>query len=163
MKCTSKWLGSVIFFIRHSYSLSVLSGHTRCDGQPAVYPGGNSVEDLLEIQPESGWRCHVGCVSAEDLHAIKKCLPLQQQERSIKNSGKQTVCVSAVTTSQRSVSLSAVWCCCASMTQCCAGAVTVTTACTRAWWRSSSLTSSGPSPVRLSLISDKGNICPYLQ
>ena len=41
----------------------VISGHTGCDGQPAVHPGGDTVEDLLEIQPEPGWRSHVGCVS----------------------------------------------------------------------------------------------------
>lgn len=54
----------------------------------------------------------------------------------------------AVMMSQRSVSRSPAWFCCANMTRCCAGAETVTTVCTRAWWRSLFLTSSGPSPVR---------------
>lgn len=58
------------FIISHacvSCFLSVPLGYTRCDGQPAVHPGGNSLENLLEVQPESGRRCHVGCVSAQDL------------------------------------------------------------------------------------------------
>lgn len=65
-------------------------------------------------------------------------------------SGSFKLCVLfAVMMSQRSVSLSPAWFCCANMTRCCAGAETVTTVCTRAWWRSLFLTSSGPSPVRL--------------
>lgn len=39
-------------------------GYTGRDGQSAVYFGGNSLEDLLEVQPESGGRCNISCVSA---------------------------------------------------------------------------------------------------
>lgn len=102
------------------------------------------MEDLLEVQPEPGWRCHIGCVSG-------KVLKGQHSETSFRGSSTnfiQTDCVLAVTTSQRSASLSPAWFCFASMSQCCAGAVTVTTACTRPWWRSSSLMCSGPFPVR---------------
>lgn len=53
------------------YDVCVPSGDTRCDGQPAVYPGGDSVEDLLEVQPESGWRRHAGCVSGQKLFKIQ--------------------------------------------------------------------------------------------
>lgn len=41
-------------------------GYTWRDGQSAVYPGGNSLEDLLEVQPKSGWRCNISCVSANN-------------------------------------------------------------------------------------------------
>lgn len=118
------------------------------------------MEDLLEVQPKSVRRCHVGrvsdCTPQEGIHSRSRLCPKIVKSfvccRSITISIQTVcacVCASAVTMSQRSVSLSPAWCCCASMSQCCAGAATVTTASTRAWWKSSSLMSSDPSPVRL--------------
>lgn len=46
-----------------SFLVIFFSGHSGCDGQSAVYAGGDSVENLLEVQPKSGWRCHHDCVS----------------------------------------------------------------------------------------------------
>lgn len=50
----------------------VLSGHTGRYGQPAVHSGRDTVEDILEVQPESGWRCHAGCVSGGVLANFQK-------------------------------------------------------------------------------------------
>lgn len=41
------------------------TGHRRCHGEPAVHPGGDAVENLLEVQPEPAQRgTAAGCVSA---------------------------------------------------------------------------------------------------
>lgn len=43
-------------------SCSKHSGHSGCDGQPAVSSGGDAVENILEVQRKSGRRRSASCV-----------------------------------------------------------------------------------------------------
>ena len=48
--------------------ISFAVGHPGCDDQSAVHPCGDPVEDLLEVQPEPGWRLRHPCRVSEHTH-----------------------------------------------------------------------------------------------
>lgn len=123
------------------------TGHSGRDGQPSVHSCGDTLEVLLEVQPEQWDRITQPVSVTNTLSTVwwKQYIPSIAVTEYLRSPPG--------TMSRRSVCPSRAWWCCASLSPCCAGRKSATTYSTRLWWRCSSLMCWDPSRVSNCLVS----------